>query len=75
MERDQAVGSVSGTFDDLEVIEGERQFDFPCVVIDADFARKALAANELPLYVHQALKAMELSGRRVAILKEAENDD
>lgn len=57
--------------ENLEVLEGNREFDFPCVILDADFARKALEANELPLFVHQALEAMELSGRRVAILSEA----
>ena len=59
---------------DLTILDdGEhREFDFPCVILDADFARKALDANELPLFVHQALQAMELSGQCICVLKEAE---
>lgn len=57
---------------ELEILEGDRRFDFPCVILDADLARKAIDNNELPMLVDQALKAMELSGRPVAILKESE---
>jgi hypothetical protein len=57
---------------ELEVLDGDRQFDFPCVILDADFARKAIESKELPFFVDQALKAMELSGQRVAILRESE---
>lgn len=57
---------------ELEILEGDRRFDFPCVILDADLARKAIDNNELPMLVDQALKAMELSGRPVAILKESD---
>lgn len=59
---------------ELEVLgEGEsRLFYFPCVILEAGFARKAIEANELPLFVDQALKAMELSGQRICVLKESE---
>lgn len=59
-------------FEDLNILDGDMTFDFDCVVIDADFARKAIERNELTLFVDQALKAMELSGKPIAILKESE---
>jgi hypothetical protein len=57
---------------DINMVEGDMVFDFPAVILDADFARKAIERNELPMFVDQALKAMELSGQRFAILKEEE---
>lgn len=59
---------------DIELLEGERTFDFPCVILDAQFARKAIENKELAFFVDQALKAMELSGQRVAIVRESEED-
>lgn len=49
---------------DIEVLgDGEnRSLDFPCVILEAEFARKALASNELPLFVDQALKAIGAIG-------------
>jgi hypothetical protein len=55
---------------DVNVLEGDEVFDFSCIVIEAEFARKALASKELPLFVSQALAALELSGRTVAVLRE-----
>jgi len=55
---------------DIDLLDGGWSSDAPCVILDAAFARKAIEAGELPLFVDQALKAMELSGRRVAFLKE-----
>lgn len=56
---------------DVEILDGDRTFDEPCVILDAEFARKALVSGELPLFVHQALKAIELSGQKVAFLRES----
>lgn len=57
---------------DIEILdEGEnRSLDFPCVILDADFARKAIEEKELVFFVHKALEAMELSGQRICVLKE-----
>jgi predicted nuclease of predicted toxin-antitoxin system len=59
-------------FEDIEVLDGERTFDFDCVILDADFARKAIERGELPMFVDQALKSMELSGKTIAVLKESD---
>ena len=55
---------------DVIVLDGGWSNDGPCVVMDAEFARKALESGELPLFVHQALESLELSGKQVAVLSE-----
>lgn len=54
----------------LEILDEDRVFDFPAIILDVAFAKKALEQKELPFFIDQAIKALDLSGQRVAILRE-----
>jgi hypothetical protein len=59
------------TIDDITVLDGGMEFHKPVIVLDLEFARKAVEQNEIALFVHQAVEALELSGKNVVYLEEA----
>jgi hypothetical protein len=56
--------------EDITFLKGRWTPTEPVVVIDADFARKAIASGELALFVWQALEALESSTKTVIVLAE-----